>query len=64
MELSVIDAVVSRGNVLKELCIFGLFEVLQIREIGHEVRLVEPLLYGQVIEIGGIGKALYELGHG
>lgn len=46
---------------LEELGVCRMLEVLQVAEVGHEVWLVEHVLLGQVIEIGGIGKALDEL---
>lgn len=49
------------GHSLQVLRVLGFPEVLQVAEVGHEVRLVEHLLHGQVIEIGRIGEALHEL---
>jgi hypothetical protein len=43
-------------------CVLGVLEVLQIAEIGDELGLVEHLEGREVIEIGGIRKALDKLG--
>ena len=49
-------------NVLQELGVLGELEVLQVRQVRHEVGPVERLLLGQEVEIDGIGKALDKLG--
>jgi hypothetical protein len=48
--------------VAEELCIAGVFEVLQVAEVGDKVWLLKQLLRGQKIKIDGIGKALDKLG--
>jgi hypothetical protein len=47
---------------LQELCVLWFAEVLEVAEVGDELRLVEHFLHGEVIEIDGIGKTLHELG--
>lgn len=54
--------IVGRNYSLQVFCVFGLPEVLKVAEVGHELRLVEHFLHGEVIEIDGIGKTLHELG--
>lgn len=52
-----------RETYLLEILDIGrLVEVLQVGEIGDEVRLVEHLLHSQVIEVHGVGEALHKLG--
>lgn len=47
---------------LQELGVFGILEVLQVAEVGHELRLLVHFLRCQKIEIDRIRKTLYELG--
>jgi hypothetical protein len=54
--------IVGRNYSLQVFGVFGLVEVLKVAKVGDKLRLVEHFLHGEVIEIDGIGKALYELG--
>jgi hypothetical protein len=49
---------------LQVLGVLWMLEILQVVEVGDELWLVEDLLVGQVIEIGGIRKTLHKLGGG
>lgn len=57
-----VDTEWGRENLLEKFGVLWILEVLEVAEVGDKVWLVEDLLLGQVIEIGGIGEALHELG--
>lgn len=49
-------------HALQEFRVLGFLEVLQVGQIGYELRLVKVLLGAEIIEIDGIRKTLHELG--
>lgn len=50
-----------RRSILQKLCIFWLPEVLQIGQVGYEVRFVKHFVLSQVVEINRVGKTLHKL---
>lgn len=57
-----VDTVQSGVHTLQKFGVLGILEVLQVGEIGYELRLVKILLGGEIIEIDGIRKTLHKLG--
>lgn len=47
--------------MVQEFRVLGFLEVLQVGQIGYELRLVKVLLGAEIIEIDGIRKTLHEL---